>query len=88
LDQPPRTVLRASDDGREVMVLETADDSAIVAAGWRPPRRERLLAADGRTPVFATVYLPRDYRDDGSFPVIDAMYGGAFISNAPVTYAE
>ncbi|MCU1002130.1 DPP IV N-terminal domain-containing protein [Stenotrophomonas maltophilia] len=88
LDQLPRTVLRASDDGREVMVLETADDSAIVAAGWRPPRRERLLAADGRTPIFATVYLPRDYRDDGSFPVIDAMYGGAFISNAPVTYAE
>ncbi len=44
LDQPPRTVLRASDDGREVMVLETADDSAIVAAGWRAPRRERLLA--------------------------------------------
>lgn len=88
LDQPPRTVLRASDDGREVMLLETADDSAIVAAGWRPPRRERLLAADGRTPIFATVYLPRDYRDDGSFPVIDAMYGGAFISNAPVTYAE
>lgn len=88
LDQPPRTVLRASDDGREVMLLETADDSTIVAAGWRPPRRERLLAADGRTPIFATVYLPPDYRDDGSFPVIDAMYGGAFISNAPVTYAE
>lgn len=88
LEQPPRTVLRASDDGREVMVLETADDSAIVAAGWRPPRRERLLAADGRTPIFATVYLPRDYRDDGHFPVIDAMYGGSFISNAPVTYAE
>ncbi|WP_180867682.1 S9 family peptidase [Stenotrophomonas maltophilia] len=88
LDQAPRTVLRASDDGHEVMVLETADDSAIVAAGWRPPRRERLLAADGRTPIFATVYLPRHYRDDGSFPVIDAMYGGTFISNAPVTYAE
>lgn len=88
LEQPPRTVLRASDDGREVMVLETADDSAIVAAGWRPPRRERLLAADGRTPIFATVYLPRDYRDDGHFPVVDAMYGGSFISNAPVTYAE
>ena len=88
LDQPPRTVLRSSADGREVMVLETADDSAIAAAGWRPPRRERLLAADGRTPIFATVYLPRDYRHDGSFPVIDAMYGGSFISNAPVTYAE
>lgn len=88
LDHPPRTVLRASADGREVMVLETADDSAIIAAGWRPPHRERLLAADGRTPIFATVYLPRDYRDDGSFPVIDAMYGGSFISNAPVTYAE
>ncbi|MGF6419829.1 dipeptidyl-peptidase-4 [Stenotrophomonas sp. AN71] len=88
LAQPPRTVLRGSDDGREVMVLEDADTRAVVAAGWRPPRRERLLAADGRTPIFATVYLPRDYRDDGSFPVIDAMYGGSFISNAPVTYTE
>lgn len=88
LDQPPRTVLRASDDGRELLVLEAADNRAVLAAGWRPPQRERLLAADGRTPIFATVYLPRDYRDDGSFPVIDAMYGGAFISNAPVTYAE
>jgi len=88
LGQPPRTVLRASDGGREVMVLEEADTRAVVAAGWRPPRRERLLAADGRTPVFATVYLPPGYRDDGRFPVIDAMYGGSFISNAPVTYAE
>ena len=40
------------------MVLEAADAQAIIAAGWRPPRRERLLAADGRTPIFATVYLP------------------------------
>ncbi|HIE5095112.1 DPP IV N-terminal domain-containing protein [Stenotrophomonas maltophilia] len=88
LTQPPRTVLRASDNGREVLLLEAADNHAVVAAGWRPPRRERLLAADGHTPVFATVYLPRDYRDDGRFPVIDAMYGGAFVSNAPVTYAE
>lgn len=88
LEQPPRTVLRASDDGRELLVLEAADNRAVLAAGWRPPQREQLLAADGRTPIFATVYLPRDYRDDGSFPVIDAMYGGAFTSNAPVTYAE
>ncbi len=88
LEQPPRTVLRASDDGREVLLLEEADSRAVLAAGWRAPRRERLLAADGRTPIFATVYLPRDYRDDGRFPVIDAMYGGSFISNAPVTYAE
>lgn len=88
LEQPPRTVLRASDGGRELLVLEAADNRAVLAAGWRPPQREQLLAADGRTPIFATVYLPRDYRDDGSFPVIDAIYGGAFISNAPVTYAE
>lgn len=88
LEQPPRTVLRASDDGREVMELEKADNREVVAAGWRPPRRERLLAADGRTPVYATVYLPPGYREEGRFPVIDAMYGGTFISNAPVTYAE
>lgn len=88
LDQPPVTVLRAADDGRVVMPLERADDTAVRAAGWQPPRRERLYAADGATVIYATVYLPPDYRDVGRFPVIDAMYGGPHVTNAPVGYVD
>lgn len=88
LEQPPVSVLRSTADGRVIVPLEQADDRAIRAAGWQPPRRERLLAADGSTAIYATVYLPPGYTDDGTFPVIDAMYGGPHVTNAPVGYVD
>ncbi|WP_425599688.1 prolyl oligopeptidase family serine peptidase [Luteimonas abyssi] len=88
LSQPPRSVLRAVDDGRVLLTLEDADASTVIAAGWRPPRREQLFASDGHTPIYATIYLPPNYREDGNHPLIDAMYGGVFLHNAPVSYVE
>lgn len=88
LEQAPLSVLRSTADGQVVVALEHADDSAVRAAGWQPPRREQLVAADGSTQVYATVYLPPGYRDDGRHPVIDAMYGGPHVSNAPVSFVE
>ncbi|WP_282294966.1 DPP IV N-terminal domain-containing protein [Stenotrophomonas sp. PS02289] len=88
LVQAPVCALRSTVDGRVVLELERADDSAVRAAGWQPPRRERLLAADGVTPVYATLYLPPGYNDNGRFPVIDAMYGGPHVTNAPVAFVD
>ena len=88
LEQPPVSVLRSTGDGRAIIPLEQADDRAIRAEGWQPPRRERLLAADGTTAIYATVYLPPNYTDDGTFPVIDAMYGGPHVTNAPVSFVD
>ncbi len=88
LAQPPVSVLRSTADGRVIVPLEQADDRAIRAAGWQPPRRERLLAADGSTPIYATLYLPPGYTDNGMFPVIDAMYGGPHVTNAPVGFVD
>lgn len=85
---PPITVLRDTRDGRVVLPLEHADDSTVRAAGWQPPHREQLLAADGHTPIYATVYLPPGYTAGGRYPVIDAMYGGPHVSNAPVGYLD
>ena len=85
---PPRTVLRSGDDGRVHMVLEDADVRRVYAAGWRAPQRVQVVAADGRTPLMATVYLPPGYHDGGRYPVVDAMYGGVFIHNAPTTFAD
>ncbi len=88
LSQPPVSVIRATDDGRVVATLEQADASAVFAAGWRPPTRVRLLAADGETPIWATVYFPPDLADDGKRPVIHAVYGGPQVVNAPADFMD
>ena len=88
VDQVPVSVLRATSDGRALLELERADAHAVQAAGWTPPQRVSVLAADGHTELQATVYLPPGYREDGRHPVIDAMYGGPHITNAPVGFVE
>lgn len=88
VDQPPVTVLRSTEDGAVVLELERADASAVYAAGWRPPVRTRVKAADGRTDLYATVYFPPDYSPERSHPVIDAIYGGPHVTNAPVGFVE
>src|SRR5690606_663809 len=79
---------RASEDGRIVMKLENADVSAVEAAGWRPPQRVQAKSADGKTDLSAVVYLPPGFRADGSYPVIDAFYGGPQMMNAAISYGD
>lgn len=86
--QPPVSVLRDALSGRVVAVLERADASAVFAAGWQPPERVRLLAADGHTPIWATVYLPPDRQPGRRYPVIDAIYGGPQVTNAPADFSS
>lgn len=92
LDAPPRTVLRSTRDGAVLMELERADASVAYAAGWRPPQRVRLKAADGRSDIYATVFLPPGYSADDArpkqYPIIDGFYGGPQITNAPVALAD
>jgi len=88
VDLAPISVLRSTTDGRVVLELEHADDRSVRAAGWVPPQRVSVLAADGRTELQATVYLPPGYSGTGSHPVIDAMYGGPHITNAPVGFVD
>jgi len=88
VDTPPVTVLRSSDDGRIVMKLEDADVSAVKAAGWRAPQRVRVRSADGKTELYAVVYLPPDFDRAKKHPIIDAFYGGPQMLNAPRSYAE
>jgi dipeptidyl aminopeptidase/acylaminoacyl peptidase len=88
LDQPPLTVLRSALDGRVLHTLENADVSAISASGWRSPTRVKLQSADGRTPIWGTVYFPPDMLPGKKYPVIDAIYGGPQITSAPASYPE
>lgn len=69
IDEPPQTEIRDR-DGQIVMVLETADVSAL-PKGWQWPEPVKLLAGDGKTDVYGAVFRPTDFDPDSSYPVID-----------------
>ncbi|MGE0133018.1 MAG: DUF885 family protein [Blastocatellales bacterium] len=85
---PPVTVLRSTVDGRRIAEVERADASALFAAGWRAPVREKVKAADGKTDLYAVYHAP--LRDIGQprHPVIDAAYGGPQIIVTPRNFVE
>jgi dipeptidyl aminopeptidase/acylaminoacyl peptidase len=88
LDTPPVSVLRSATDGRVIATLENADVSQVAQAGWRAPMRVRTVAADGVTPLWGTIYFPREMQPGRKYPVIDAIYGGPQVTNAPADYRQ
>jgi dipeptidyl-peptidase-4 len=88
VDTPPVTVLRSTVDGHQIAEIERADASALFAAGWKAPVREKVKAADGKTDLYADYYPPcRDIGRD-KHPVIDAVYGGPQVFVTPRNFVE
>ena len=65
-------------DGRFVTRLTTADASAVPAMGRVVPESIKVLAADGRTPLFGALYRPFGFDPARHYPVIAYVYGGPF----------
>lgn len=88
VDTPPVSVLRSTEDGRVIMKLEDGDPSAALAAGWHAPVRVAMKAADGTTDIWGVVYFPPGFDKKRKYPVIDALYGGPQIYNAPTQFSH
>jgi dipeptidyl aminopeptidase/acylaminoacyl peptidase len=80
--EPPEVVLRESETGRVVAVLERTDVSALLAAGYRAPEEFCVKAADGVTDIWGVITLP-DTEPNEMVPVVDIMYAGHQVSFAP-----
>lgn len=85
---PPVTALRSTADGHQIAEVERADATALFAAGWRAPARERVKAADGKTDLYAVYYAPLGGLGGRKHPVIDAVYGGPQLSVTPRNFVE
>jgi dipeptidyl aminopeptidase/acylaminoacyl peptidase len=72
---PPVAVLRAA-DGRQLMELEKADVSKLLAAGWKPPARIVVKARDGRTDLYGLMYKPTDVDPSKKYPIVNHIYPG------------
>lgn len=85
--QPPVTVLRAA-DGSKTCELEKAEIDALVAVGWRVPERFCAKARDGSTDVYGVIFRPSDLDATWQYPVIDYIYGGPQVTQAPTAFAD
>ena len=88
-DELPVSLL-IDNDGREVLVLETADASAL-PIGWQWPEPVKLLAADGKTDIYGLVYRPSDFSPEKSYPILYHGYGSTelvFVSKGSFKHAD
>lgn len=72
--------------GAVVLELERADASALYAAGWTPPERAVVKAADGVTDLYCAIYRPHDFDPSARYPVVEEIYPGPQISTAPLRF--
>jgi dipeptidyl-peptidase-4 len=87
VSEPPVSVVRSM-DGAARARLAPVDTRFIDERGWTPPRREKLLAADGRTEIWATLFFPPAFDPRASYPLVEVVYAGPQAATAPVRYLE
>jgi dipeptidyl aminopeptidase/acylaminoacyl peptidase len=83
VNRPPVSELRSTRDGHLIAELERADASRLYAAGWVPPVRERVSAADGKTDLYAVYFEPHDRQARTQYPLVDCAYNGASSAETP-----
>lgn len=75
-------------DGEVVLELAQADASQLYAAGWEPPERVTVKAADGVTDLYGLLYKPHGFDSDERYPILDDIYPGPQINAAPIRFLE
>jgi dipeptidyl-peptidase-4 len=74
-DVAPVSVLRDA-DGNQVVELEEADISALLATGWRPPEPFTVKARDGETDLYGLMFKPTHLDPSRKYPIINSIYPG------------
>ena len=74
-DLPPQTVLRDA-NGTQVMTLESADVTKLMAHGWKPPMLFSVKAADGTTDIHGQLFRPTNFDSTKKYPIINNAYPG------------
>ena len=73
---PPTITLRDAATGALVTALETADISALVAAGWKAPIPFVTKARDGVTDIYGLMYTPTNLDPSKKYPILNPLYPG------------
>ncbi len=74
-DVPPVTVLRDA-DGKQILTLEKADITRLLATGWKAPQPITVKARDGVTDLYGLLYVPTKLDPSKKYPIINNIYPG------------
>ena len=88
IDTPPVSELRDAATGKLLCPLETADASALLAAGWKPPEPFVAKGRDGATDIYGVIYRPTNFDPDKKYPVLEDIYAGPQGSFVPKAFSE
>jgi len=85
-DLPGEAVLRRTKDGSEVRILEKADASALLKAGWKFPEAFQGKAADGTTALYGLIWRPCNFDPAKKYPIVEFVYTGPQWFFVPKTF--
>jgi dipeptidyl aminopeptidase/acylaminoacyl peptidase len=74
-DVPPVVALRDG-DGKQLMPLEKADISKLLATGWKPPMPIKMTAHDGKTDIYGLLFRPTNFDPSKKYPIVNNVYPG------------
>ncbi len=86
IDTPPVSVLRRTDDGTQLMVLEKADITSLLETGIRLPEVFTAKGRDGVTDIWGIIIKPTDFDPSKKYPVIEDIYAGPHSSFVPKSF--
>jgi dipeptidyl aminopeptidase/acylaminoacyl peptidase len=74
-------------DGSSVNICAPNID-ALLQRGWTPPERHLVKARDGVTDIAMVVFRPSTFDASKRYPVLDHIYAGPQVNQAPTSFAE
>lgn len=88
VDSPPTTVLRDSESGRLIRVLEETDLSAWRQSGGRTDEVFVAKGRDGETDIWGIICRPREWVPGKKYPVLEDIYAGPHGSFVPKNFSR
>ncbi len=86
VDMPPVSQVRRTDNGSLVCRLEQADWSSLLKTGWRSTIPFRAKGRDDETDIWGVIYLPTNFDESKTYPVIEYIYAGPHDSFVPKSF--
>ncbi len=88
VDMPPVTALRETKTGKQLMLLEEADISRLLATGWTMPEVFKSKGRDGQTDIWGMILKPSNFDPSKKYPVIEYIYAGPHGSHVPKDFSH
>lgn len=87
-DLPGEAVLRRTNDGSEVRVLEKSDLSGLEKTGWKFAMPFQGKAADGTTDLYGMIWRPSNFDAAKKYPIVEFVYTGPQSFFVPKSFPE